>query len=247
MNSSTNRPTITEYQDLIEYVADQIAFRKNHDPGFSVHAATKSLRKVSPALVSLVLKRKRKLTLDRSEEFAKLLALNPIERSYFKRWIARIELGPDGESTIPVPLVSKERKEASTHILTDWLNVYVKDFFQIPEVRANPEILKQLLSHLVTSKRVQRSIDFLLREGHLRRTLSGSIEIEANLVIGNPKVTSQKIRQFHKSALGIAKQALDIFPPQERLANTMIITLNENSYLRLQDLIGECQSSRGKT
>jgi uncharacterized protein (TIGR02147 family) len=233
------RPNITQYTDPVRFVGEMIQFRKLSEPGFSVHSEAKSLRKVSPTLVSLVLKRKRKLTPDRADEFAKLLDLNASEKNYFRHWIGRMDAGPSTSAAIAAPLVSKNRKDVSTHILNDWLNVYVKDCFQLPEVRKNPAVLNQMLGHLVPAKRVSKAVEFLLREGHLRRTLEGEIVPEVNLAVADPKISSKKIRQFHKAALGIAKQAIDIHTPSERIANTLVIPLNEKSYAQLQRLIEE--------
>jgi uncharacterized protein (TIGR02147 family) len=240
MNTAVKgKPIITEYQDLIEYIGDALEYRKATDHGFSVYTTTKSLRKISPTLVSLIVRRKRRLTVDRADEFSKLLDLNPSERSYFRRWVNRLETGEVSEAATPDPLHLRNRKEVSPHILSDWLNVYVKDFFQIPDVRKNPDLINQLLAHLASHKRIQRSLKFLLREGHLRKTMDGSIVLEADLVVADPKISSSKIRQFHKAALTIAKQAIDFFPPTERFSNTLIVPLNEKSYLKLQELIEE--------
>lgn len=235
------RPVISESTDPGDFVKQMIEYRKKTEKGFSVHAATASLRRVSPSLVSLIIARKRKITIDRVEELAKLLQLNAQERIYFKNWLARLE---DGEGAEPVPVkpefqAQNRRKEVGTHILTDWINVYVKDCFQLPKVQENPQLVYRYLASYAHPKRLEKSVEFLLREGHLRRTLDGKIVVEANLAVADPKVPSRQIRQFHKGALGVAKTALEMFPPTERMANTLIMPLNEKSYGELLEIIQE--------
>lgn len=239
------RPSISAYQDPIEFLKAMLAFRKTTEKSFSVHIATSTLRRVSPSLVSLVLKRKRKITLDRCDEFSKLMQLNAREKVYFKSWIARLETA-DGKSpdTLSAVLSSfdedqNNRKEVGTHLLSDWINVYVKDCFQLPMVQKNPELIYQYLASHAEPRRIKKSFEFLLKEGYLRRKMDGSIVVETNLAVANPQVPSKKIRQFHKGAFAVAKSALDMFPPQERMANTLIVPLNPKTYEQLTELIEE--------
>ena len=233
------RPVIANYENPIEFARDMLRFRKASESGFTVQLATKSLRRVSPTLVSLVLKNKRALTLDRADEFAKLLALNAVERFYFKNWLQRLDRRGPRSAVEAAPELGQRRKDVSTSILSDWINVYVKDFFQIPSVQRDPSLLMKSLTHVATPKRIERALAFLLREGHLRRTLDGRIVVESDLAVADPKVPSKKIREAHKGALSIAKSAIDMFPPSERLANTLIIPLDERRYGELLELIGE--------
>jgi uncharacterized protein (TIGR02147 family) len=241
VKESLLRPVISDYEDPVDFLKAMIEFRKKTEKTFSVHAVAATLRKVSPTLVSLILSRKRKITLDRVEELSKLLQLNVQEKIYLKNWVERIEVGASEVVTVATDdqRARHHRKDVGTHILNDWINVYVKDCFQLPKVQSSPELVYRYLSSYAHPKRLEKSIDFLLKEGHLRRTLDGKIVVEATLAVADPKVPSKKIRQFHKGALGVAKAALDLFPPSERLANTLIIPLNEKSYGELLEIMQE--------
>ena len=81
---SLEKPKINIYADPVDFLKAMIDYRKRTEPAFSVMSATKSLRKVSSALVSLILQRKRKMSLDRIEEFAKLMNLNTAEKYILK-------------------------------------------------------------------------------------------------------------------------------------------------------------------
>lgn len=228
------RPHISSYSDPVEFIRDMLAYLRLEDSTFSTLYACKELRKVSPTLISLILSRKRKITFDRCEEIAKLLRLSSAEKFIFKSWIERNQ---KSSTAIEKPSLNKNRKEISTHILTDWLNVYVKDCFQIKSVQKNPKLIFDYLAPLASPKRIQKSMDFLLREGHLRKNLEGEVVVETNLTTMDPKVPNQKVRQFHKSALGVAQNALELFPTDERFANTFLLALDEARYAELKGLI----------
>jgi uncharacterized protein (TIGR02147 family) len=243
------RPIISKYEEPVSYLRDMLAYRKQADPGFTVASATQSLRRVSPALVSLVLKKKRTLTLDRAEEFARLMNLNTAEKFFFRNWIGRSDARTPAEAPQSAQAghnvhhdgrhteTSSQRREPT--LLDDWINAYVKDFFQIRQVQKNPELLHRQLMHIATPKRIERALRFLQREGYLRRTLDGRLVQDDKVPVSNTPVPAKKIRDFHKGALMLAKRAIDVFASSERLANTMTITLDQEGYSELMHLIQE--------
>jgi len=232
------RPTIGQYDSPAEFVKDMIRYRKTTEAGFSVYQSVKSLRKISPALVSLVIQGKRTLTLDRVEEFSKLLNLNVSEKIYFRKWIGQLEDKNFIEDEVAAA-ANGTRKEVGLGLLSDWINVYVKDFFNIPAVQKDPGLIEKQLMTVVPAKRISKAVQFLLREGYLRKTLDGKLVLDTTLATSEPNVPNRKIRQFHKGAMSLAKVALDLFPPSERLANTLIVTLDERRYEELNGLIQE--------
>lgn len=233
----SDRPTISEYLDPADFVRDMLQFRKSRDRRFSVQRATRSLRRISPALVSLVVQKKRKLTLDRVDEFARLLDLNVTERYHLRNWIDRLE----GKTVTLAESARGEgnRKVTGTSLLSDWVNVYVKDLFHLDSVQRNPQLVEKMMASVAPPQRVRKALEFLLREGHLRRGLDGRLVIETNLTVTDPGTPNKKVRQFHKSTLGLAQRALDIYSIEERLANALLIPLNEARYQELLEMFKE--------
>jgi uncharacterized protein (TIGR02147 family) len=234
------RPVITSYSDVVQFMGDMLLYRKEQDPSFSILKMTKSLRRISPALVSLILRRKRKITLDRVDELSKLMELMPHERQYFKDWLSRVQ-NPIAESEIhktsSMPLV--RRKITSAHILNDWVNVFVKDAFDLEHIRNNPDEIYALLGGIASKKRVDQSLRFLQQHGYLRRNGSGRLVPDAPLHSVDQKVSNDKVRKFHKALLQNAKDAIDQYSPQERYANALVLSLNQESYKKLLDVIAE--------
>lgn len=236
-----DRPTISTYQDLVSFMTDMFAFRKNHEKYFSILRASKELRRVSPTLVSLLLKRKRRVTLDRADELAKLLGLSSPEKQYFKDWIARsngehVTSAETSQSPLEAP---NRRKITSSHILSDWVNVYVKDAFQLKKVKRNSKEIYAALAGIASQKRIDKAIQFLIRNGYLRKDLNGRIVEDTPHHSIDQRVPDQKVRQFHKGALKIALEAIDQYSPDHRYANALILPLDERGYRELRQLIDE--------
>lgn len=244
MNNETQtfpllKPSIFNYKDMSLFIKDQIEYLKKVDRSYSVLTMSKKLRRISPALISLIIKGKRKITLDRIDELTKLLQLSLIEKNYLRDCITPIT-SPSADSS-PLNLVdnrkSNRMQSVSLHLLNDWLNVYVKDSFQIPTVQKNPELIYSQLAHIATRKRIQRSFAFLIREGYLRRTLDNQVVVETDLALTESPIPNIKIRQFHKAALEIAKQSLETVEMDKRLINSLVLPLNEEKFEELKELM----------
>ena len=234
------RPQAQDYGHPIAYMEAMLDYRRATEDGFTVKEACRRLRRVSPSLVSLILKGRRRITVDRIDALAKLLGLTTREKYYFRDWII-----PDGEQNpkkkeeAPYQHPKKKSRRVSSHILSDWLNVYVKDAFRLIGINNSPKAIYKSLAGLATQKRIDRSLDFLIREGYLRRTMDGKIVEDTPLLISDEGIADKKIQQFHKAALRIARDAIDLYPIEERLANAMVLPLTKAGYKELLDLIGE--------
>jgi uncharacterized protein (TIGR02147 family) len=237
------RPIISKYESIPIYVKDQIQYLKQIDRDFSVLAACKKFRRISPALISLIVKEKRKVTLDRLDELAKLLQMTVPEKIFLRDWIERtdpkfIENIKNTKNEEAFPYKSR-RKDVSLNILNDWLNVYVKDCFQLKAIQENPKLIYAQLAHIAEPKRIDKSIQFLLREGYLRKTLNNTIVIDAALAVAETPLPSHKIRQFHKAALNIARNGIDTVSMDKRYVNTLVMPLTKEKYADFVEIIQE--------
>src|SRR5689334_20762480 len=91
----TARPNIVEIKKPAEVLRVMIAYRRRTQRSFSVFRACEGLYRVSPALITLILKGKRNITRDRVDELAQLMQLAPAEKTYFKNLV----IGADTRST----------------------------------------------------------------------------------------------------------------------------------------------------
>jgi uncharacterized protein (TIGR02147 family) len=235
MEASITRPLISDYSDPVVYMSEMLAYRKNSTPGFSVTQFSKTLRRLSPSLVSLILKKQRRITIDRIDEIAKLIDLSSSEKFFFKNLIE----GNEKQNPQQISLPKFKRKEVSPHILNDWLNIYVKDHFKLESVQKNPKLIYQKLAHIAPPKRIEKAFSFLLKHGHLRRNLEGHIVTETPLTVTDQKVPNKKVKNFHKNALKMAKNNIDFYETHKRYANTATVALTKKRYEELITLIDE--------
>ncbi len=238
------RPIIMDYLDPVKYLTDMILFRKKTDRAFSILKMSKKIPRCSPALISLILKGKRNITPERVEVISQILALSIQEKQYFKDWIFSKATGKKIELTSKSEISTTETNETkrvkvSSHLLTDWLNVYVKDAFQMEEIQNNPHKIFSLLGHVSSHARIEKSISFLIKHQYLIKDPKGKIHLNAKLVVANQNISDEKIKIFHKKSLLLAKDAIDHFSISERQAQALILPLDQHGYESLLKIIAD--------
>ena len=243
------RPSVFEYRDIPTYLQAMLSWHKATDPCFSIRREATIEQRCSPALVTRVLGGSRKLTVERVPAFSRIFRLTSEERSYLERWVklqhapaATDETQRKGAHAAGRELdlrPAKRRKSGQNHLLSDWLNVYVKDACRLKGFRPDPLIIHRLLGGIASSVRIERALRFLLREGFLRRTLDGRI-VEADTVVATTdEIPDTKIQAFHLQALDIAKRGIKAHSVAKRKAWAMVLPLNEANVKELKELLNE--------
>ena len=191
------RPVIFEYNKIANYISDMLTWHKSCDKRFSIRKETEKISNCSPSLVSLVIKKNRKMTRDRVPAFASLLKLNSTEREYLDSWVAR-ERGPS-TTKIASNLITVSklgRRKPSNHLLNDWLNVYVKDASRIKGFAADPHVIQRIIGNMGPIKRITKSLEFLVKEGFIRLNLDGNLISEGVVSSTTDNIPNQKIKLF---------------------------------------------------
>lgn len=235
-STSGGRPVIFDYRSIPEFITAMLDWRKSVEPGFSVRKAIASRSGCSPSLVTQVTRGNRRLTRDRVEMFAGLMKLNRQEALYLDQWVAT-ERAPTRLEPSQADSKRKRRTGPQNHLLSDWLNIYVKDACGLEGFEPDPAKVHRLLGGIAPLKRIEKSLGFLVREGFLRRTLSGKLVVNDALTTTSEDVPNAKIRQFHKKALEIAARSIDLHPVERRRANAVVLPLNDTSLPELNEIL----------
>jgi uncharacterized protein (TIGR02147 family) len=172
------------------------------------------------------------------------LGLTGAERVFLESWVKRERSGGAkragaSREITAVPTKPRRRSPAQNHLLSHWLNVYLRDAAKLDSFTPDPIQLSCLLNGIATPRQIERSLRFLLHEGFLRRTLDGRIVQNEVLVTSSDGVPNSKVRDFHKRALTIARRNLDLLPVEERKEAALIVHLNPDSVAELRQLMTE--------
>lgn len=233
----TLKPSIYDYKQMPEFVKDMISWKKNNEKHFSVRRKCENLRRCSPTLISLITSGKRSISVDRIDDIVTLLDLTPKEKWYFSECVTQTSesLSP-GKANVKKPKIGK-KTYVSPNILSNWLNIYVKDAFRFPLIQRHPDELYRLLGGIAAKPAIEKSLHFLLKHGYLVKKEDGTICESSQVHVAESPLSDEKIRNFHRKTLKIAGDAIDQFPKEERIANALIVPLDEKGFSKLSHMI----------
>lgn len=230
------RPAVFDFTSTNAYVAAMLDWRKTNERGFSIRALTANLPGCSRTLISKVIKGTRRLNRNHLPAIARLLDLSYAEKIQLDRWIdlerrplILAEQNPSRNST--------NSRRPQNHLLDHWLHLYVKDACKLRGFQPDPVSIHRLLGGIASVKQIETSLNFLLREGFLRRTLQGHLVLNEPVTVTTDGPPHQKIKAFHKKALSLARRNMDLQPSQERRESAMVMHLNQENMEKLKDLL----------
>jgi len=235
--SHSSRPVVYEYHKPADFFRDLLGFYKARGD-FSLRARTAQVGLCSQGLVSQILNGKRQLNRDNLQALGLVFKLTQLELTYLDQCLsAQIWKSAPYETHAPRPLIRKPKN----HILSDWLNPYVKDLVNLKGFSLDSERLFFMLQGIAPAQRIKKSVDFLFREGFWRRDLLGKIVLEEAAVITTNGIPNEKIRGFHIKALEIALKGIKAFPVSERKASTVLMSIDDQHMDELRGIMDSFQ------
>lgn len=241
----SERPVVTRFTDYRAYLRAMIAWSKEHRRGFSYRSFAKKAGFSSPSFLKLVADGQRRLSPESVERVAQGLGL---ERREVEAFEALVEMGQAESDSRrnrayariakmaqrdPVKKLEVDQYEAYSR----WQTMVVRELAQLPDFDEDPERLAKRMRFKTKPDEIRRGIDNLERLGLLVRGEDGRLEpAEKNLTSG-PEVRSLAIRNFHRSMLQRAVEALDTVPLAERNVSGVTVALNPRQYQRVIELV----------
>jgi uncharacterized protein (TIGR02147 family) len=235
-SSSHVRPVVYDYGSASDFLRAMLEYLKATS-NFSIRNRAQQLQGCSPALVSQVLNGKRRLTRDQLPTFAKLFKLTSPEFDYLDK-----NLRTDIWEQKPQAEPSSVRREPKNHLLSSWLHSYVKDLVNLKGFSLESQTLHNMLFGLAKPQQIQKSIEFLTREGFWRMAPDKTILPEDAAVVTTAGIPNQKIRDFHKQALKIAQRGIEVFPVERRKASTILMSVDKDKVPELRSLLNSFEN-----
>lgn len=234
---SVERPVVYDYRSPSDFLADLMKYYKSRG-SFSLRQRTAKVGLCSQALVSQVLKGKRQLNRDNLSGISAVFKLTQLEQLYLDKKLSahthKLDFAEED---------TRERQVRSpkNHLLSDWLNPYVKDLVNLKGFQLDPDTLFFMLQGIAPAQRMKKSVEFLMREGFWKKTLAGQVVQEEAAVTTTNGLPNEKIRAFHKKALELALHGLKAFPVSKRKASTVLIAVDEDHMDELKGLMDSFQ------
>lgn len=196
-----------------DFLANALAERIRNNASYSVRAFARDLS-VSPAFISMVLNKKKNLSINRAQQISEILMMDPQEKRSFLRAVAISSMARRNSAQylrelLDVPKeATHEAKLLQTDVLkvlTSWHHVAILDFTRCQGFISSTHWVARKLG--ISPIQVRDAVDRLQRLGLIQ--IKGNRWIKKDKHLNMPtSMPEEHIRKFHSEMLEKAKENL---------------------------------------
>lgn len=122
-----------------------------------------------------------------------------------------------------------------------WWTSVLRALLEITDGRAVPAELARCLIPAVPEEEIKTSIALLQELGLVKKASSGRLlPTQAHLTAGGP-AKAQAVRGFQRQILALASESLERFQPDDRDVSTLTLSMDENAFREIRELVRECR------
>jgi uncharacterized protein (TIGR02147 family) len=122
-----------------------------------------------------------------------------------------------------------------------WWTATIRALLELTEGRAVPGELSNCLIPPVPEADIQASLTLLTELGLVKKASSGRLlPAQAHLTAGGPE-KAQALRGFQRQILALASESLERFKPDDRDISTLTLSMDENAFREIRELVRECR------
>lgn len=198
---------IYQYQNYIDYLTDELDRRMRNNPRYSQRAYAKQLG-LSPGELSEILNQKRKLSPKSAAKIASSLDLNSSETDHLFKLVQKDHI-PQPKVKIPHQALNLDLFQ----IVSDWQCFAILNLSECSGFRWNAHWIAKRLFLAVPI--VRKALERLEKVGLIQKK-GNTYSVTPDYVISANGVPSEAVRNYHKSLLKKAAEALDTQSLKER-------------------------------
>jgi hypothetical protein, TIGR02147 len=237
---------IIEYSDFRQYMLDYYEERKRRSV-FSWREFSKIAGFSSSSYMKVVCDGKSKLSRVGVERTGAAMGLVGFEMEYFR---AMVEYGQAATEAKKKAAYEKMLGIAKVHKVRvmegDLFEFY--DSWQNPVVRelaplmpgATPGEMAKMCYPEVSAAEVQKSLNFLMKAGLLKKAGDDAFELAETSIRGTPDATRLALRGMHREMSKLATPAIDL-PVEERHFSGVTMGLSRESFNKIENVLDECR------
>jgi uncharacterized protein (TIGR02147 family) len=245
--------SVFDYLDYRAYLKDAYEERKSERSFYSYRVMAQSLG-MYPSNLFGILHGKGHLPTRCLPRAVEVLGLSGRAAEYFQLLVsqsrerstkARADIM---EKAIALRDVSRRSlEERELEYFGHWWTAVVRATLDLTAGRAEPEELASCLVPPVGAAEVRASVELLSELGLVKKASSGRLlPAEAHLTAGG-KSKSIAVHAFQKQIQTLASESLDRFGPEERDVSTLTLSMGEQAFQEIRELLRECRRQIQKT
>lgn len=241
-----NESTIFSFLDPIDYLNFEFRSRQRKDPKFTLRRWSVQLGYKNPSFLSHILKRERKLKIDLAARMGDIFQLANKEKSYLELIVLRANCVSPVEKNLYSKLIKKVRPKHywdldelpldKFEFASEWYNWAILELFYLKDFFPNVDYIQRKLGPSVTKKMVKESLAKLIELEFVIETPEGFRRGSDNPVYMR-HIPSWSVREYHKSMLDKAKQALDRHSLEIRHSRGSMFALSREKHAEVKKII----------
>ena len=237
---------IIEYSDFRQYMLEYYEERKRRSV-FSWREFSKIAGFSSSSYMKVVCDGKSKLSRVGVERTGAAMGLVGFEMEYFRAMVEYGQAATEAkkkaayEKMLGIAKVHKVRvMEGDLFEFYDsWQNPVVRELAPLMPGAAPGEMAKMCYPE-VSASEVQRSLNFLMKAGLLKKAGDNAFELAETSIRGTPDATRLALRGMHREMSKLATPAIDL-PVEERHFSGVTMGLSRESFNKIENVLDECR------
>jgi uncharacterized protein (TIGR02147 family) len=233
------RPRPEDFPEYRGYLRAMISYLKDTRPQFSYRYFSRVAGFSSPNFLKLVADGARNLTPSSIPKFARGLGLDDRERDAFETLVLLTQAETDAERN---RYYARLRKAGSAHsearrveaaqfdVYSLWYAIPIRELLLHTDFVEDPNWIAQKLRPRIKPQEAKQALELLEKVGLAARDESGKLKPSDTKISTGPRVRSLAVRNFHRAMLGLASEALEKIPLDERDVSGLTVTLTRSQY-----------------
>ena len=217
-------PNVYEYLDYRIFLSDWFDAKKKENSRYSHRLFVRQTGQKSPSFLADVIKGRRNLTLEASTSFCRVMKLNRSERRFFLLLVDFLQADSDEEKAQAWKSIAATRRFQDARqldgeafeILSHWQYTAVQQLARRSDFRLDPQWIGKNVSPPIPAKQARKAVETLFGAGLLIRDERGRIRATESDLITPAEVLGLAVRNYHRSMLNLAVEAIDRFPARRR-------------------------------
>lgn len=256
-------PSPYQYVDHRRFLADWFRAKKELNPRFSHRLFARLAGQKNPSLLHHVIEGRRNLTRETTESFVRGLGLRAGEAQFF-RLLVQLDQARDAEEREQVwqqICATRRFREArpiareAFEYLSSWTLPAIRELSRRSDFRADPAWIGAQLIPPISAPEARRALEVLQRLGLLVPDGEGGLVMAEASVATAPEVSRLAVLSYYRGVLGLAAEAIERFPAEQRhllsvtvgVPESLLPTLKSEATAFLKRMMDLCDSSSEDT
>lgn len=241
------KPSIFSFDDLSDYLEAYISWRKSRDQDFSYRRMATEIGGVSAQALNMIVNGKRSpapATLNRlgaalglashEVEFAKLLlaAEKPVDAAKRSALIATLRAHRDHSRAKTIAFESFAKMSA-------WHHVAIMEMLDLADFVPDPAWISERLGGRISPDEAASALRQMVDLGLVKQDADLRMRRVESVLVTKDHRADEEVRNYHKSMLAIAADAIDADPVERRMVKGMTLTISVDKIPAAQQAINE--------